>query len=66
MSLDLTNIRTKTRKTMIHQEKKFFAQSLTLKIHTKPGFMTKKRVDNNYVLNKTENPRTVTAVQSLI
>ena len=51
---------------MIHQEKKFFAQSLTLKIHTKPGFMTKKRVDNNYVLNKAENPRTVTAVQSLI
>ena len=42
-------------------------RSYTWKIQIGPGLPTlKKRIENDYVLNKAEYPRMVTAVQSLL
>ena len=47
--------------------RKCYAQSSTFENSDKSRFAElEKRIDKNYVLNKAEYPRTVTAVQSLL
>ena len=62
----LTHYRTMTIRSRIYQEKKCSAQSYIFKTEIPRFSDLKKRVENDYVLNKAEYPRTVTAVQSLI